>query len=85
MSEKLEILKKKILYRSSYRGSKEMDILLGSFVKKYINKLNFEQLLDLEKFLELDDEVILDYYNNNSNNKKVGKKFIHKIFSNFKK
>ena len=62
-----------------------MDILLGSFVKKYINELNFEQLLDLEKFLELDDEVILDYYNNNSNNKKVGKKFIHKIFSNFKK
>tara|TARA_Y100000816_G_C26016606_1_gene531691 strand:+ start:828 stop:1085 length:258 start_codon:yes stop_codon:yes gene_type:complete len=85
MSEKLEILKKKILYRSSYRGSKEMDILLGSFVKKYINELNFEQLLDLEKFLELDDEVILDYYNNNSNNKKVGKKFIHKIFLNFKK
>ena len=85
MSEKLEILKKKILYRSSYRGSKEMDILLGSFVKKYINELNFEQLLDLEKFLELDDEVILDYYNNNSNNKKVGKKLIHKIFSNFKK
>ena len=85
MSEKLEILKKKILYRSSYRGSKEMDILLGSFVKKYINELNFEQLLDLEKFLELDDEVILDYYNNNSNNKKVGKKFIHKSFSNFKK
>ena len=85
MSEKLEILKKKILYRSSYRGSKEMDILLGSFVKKYINELNFEQLLDLEKFLELDDEVILDSYNNNSNNKKVGKKFIHKIFLNFKK
>ena len=85
MNEKLEILKKKILYRSSYRGSKEMDILLGSFVKKYINELNFEQLLDLEKFLELDDEVILDYYNNNSNNKKVGKKFIHKIFLNFKK
>ena len=53
MSEKLEILKKKILYRSSYRGTKEMDILLGSFVKKYINELNFEQLLDLEKFLEL--------------------------------
>ena len=85
MSEKLEILKKKILYRASYRGTKEMDILLGSFVKKYINELNFEQLLDLEKFLELDDEVILDYYNNNSNNKKVGKKFIQKIFSNFKK
>ncbi len=85
MSEKLEILKKKLLYRSSYRGTKEMDILLGSFVKKYINELNLEQLLDLEKFLELDDEDILDYYNNNSKNKKVSEKFIHKIFSNYKK
>ena len=85
MSEKLEILKKKLLYRSSYRGTKEMDILLGSFVKKYINELNLEQLLDLEKFLELDDEAILDYYNNNSKNKKVSEKFIYKIFSNFKK
>ena len=33
MSKELEILKKKILYRSSYRGTKEMDLLLGSFVK----------------------------------------------------
>ena len=32
-------LKKKIRYRSEYRGIKEMDILLGSFVKKYINLL----------------------------------------------
>ena len=36
MSEKLETFKKKLLYRASYRGTKEMDILLSSFVKKYI-------------------------------------------------
>ena len=36
MSEKLEILKKKLLYRASYRGTKEMDILLSSFVKNYL-------------------------------------------------
>ena len=39
MSEKIEILKKKILYRASYRGTKEMD-MVSSFVKKYINDLN---------------------------------------------
>ena len=33
---KLEIFKKKLVYRSNYRGTKEMDILLSGFVKKYI-------------------------------------------------
>ena len=53
MSEKLEIYKKKILYRASYRGTKEMDILLSSFVKKHINNLDDKLLKELEKFLEL--------------------------------
>ena len=30
-------LKKKIIYRSNYRGTKEMDKLLSSFVKKHID------------------------------------------------
>ena len=38
MSINTEDLKKKIIYRSTYRGTKEMDVLLGSFTKKYINR-----------------------------------------------
>ncbi len=59
---KLEILKKKILYRSSYRGTKEMDILLSTFVKKYINKLELIDLLELDSFLNLSDEIIYYFY-----------------------
>ena len=33
---KLETLKKKIIYRANYRGTKEMDILLSKFVDKYL-------------------------------------------------
>ena len=44
MSDKLETLKKKLLYRASYRGTKEMDILLSSFVKKFINEFDSDQL-----------------------------------------
>ena len=33
----IDELKKKIIYRSNYRGTKEMDKLLGKFVKKYID------------------------------------------------
>ena len=50
-----EILKKKIIYRSEHRGNKEMDILLGTFVKKYINQFNDSELHDLEKLLMVED------------------------------
>ena len=59
---KLEILKKRLLYRSSYRGTKEMDLLLGSFVKFYINKLTVDELYELDKFLDFDDERIHNWY-----------------------
>ena len=60
----LENLKKKILYRSSYRGTKEMDILLTSFVNFYINKLTMLELKDLSNLLEKEDEVIYNFYYN---------------------
>ena len=56
--EKNEILKKKIIYRSSHRGTKEMDLFLGNFVKSNINSLNDDELEDLEIILSIDDEVL---------------------------
>ena len=47
----IDELKKKIIYRSNYRGTKEMDKLLGTFSKTYINKLNDQDLVNLEKLL----------------------------------
>ena len=44
-----EILKKQIIYRSSHRGSKEMDILLGNFVKKYIDEFSYNDLELIKK------------------------------------
>ena len=39
MTINIDELKKKIIYRSNYRGTKEMDKLLGTFTKKNINNL----------------------------------------------
>ena len=50
MSEKLETFKKKLLYRASYRGTKEMDILLKTFVNRHIDDFNFNELQELENF-----------------------------------
>ncbi len=83
MSE-LENLKKRLLYRASYRGTKEMDILLSKFVKKNIDKFNISQLKDLEKFLNFDDEIILNYYNSVQKEKNIDKNQIAIIFKEFK-
>ena len=53
-----EELINKIIYRSSYRGTKEMDSLLKSFVKSIIYDLNYEELLKLNEFVNLDDETL---------------------------
>ena len=84
MEDKLEILKKRILYRASYRGTKEMDILLTTFVKKYINDFTEYQLTELEKFLEYEDEIILNFYNLDMKKNNIDKNIISKIFKSFK-
>ena len=48
MRPNIDQLKKKIIYRSNYRGTKEMDKLLGAFTKKYIDVLSVNDLSDLE-------------------------------------
>jgi antitoxin CptB len=72
----LESLKNKIKYRSSYRGTKEMDILLTTFVSKVINLLSFDELKILDDFMNCDDEEISNFYSNgisipSFNNKKI--------------
>ena len=65
-----EILKKQIIYRSTHRGFKEMDLLLGNFVKTHINEFNNSDLKDLEKLLLVEDEVLHKWYlkKNSDNN-----------------
>ena len=76
----LEIFKKKLIYRSNYRGTKEMDILLGGFVKKYIDIFDKIQLIELEKFLDFDDEIILNYYQHNTVKKNIDKNKVSQTF-----
>ena len=49
-------LTNKIKYRSQYRGTKEMDILMRAFVKSIIDKLNNKNLIELNDLVNLDDE-----------------------------
>ena len=59
-------IKNKIIYRSSYRGTKEMDILMTNFVKNIIDNLSHDQLIHLDEFVNYDDEVLKSLKNNES-------------------
>ena len=77
-------IKKRIIYRASYRGTKELDILISSFVNKIINDLNDDEILQLEKFVNMDDQELSKLNKNykESDNPKLDK--ICKKFYNFK-
>ena len=49
----------KIIYRSQYRGTKEMDIFVSGFVKSIIDSLSFDDLVDLDKLVNMNDEDII--------------------------
>ena len=81
---KTENLKKKIKYRSEYRGIKEMDLLLGNFVKKYVDTFSYEELLDLYKILDEDDEKIFKWYSSDKNSDLIVKNKVSDLLKNFK-
>ena len=59
MLQNKEDLKNKIIYRASYRGTKEMDILMIAFVKSLINDLDENYLKTLDSFVNMDDETLI--------------------------
>ena len=79
-----EILKKKIIYRSMHRGTKEMDLLLGNFVKKYIDEFNVDELKDLEKLLFIEDDVLYKWYVKSNSDKLIPKTKVSIMLKNFK-
>ena len=84
MSINIDQLKKKIIYRSNYRGTKEMDKLLGTFTKKNINDLNYEELFDLEKLLNIDDGNLYNFYNGLETDLIIDDNKVNNLFKNFK-
>jgi len=80
----IEQLKKKIVYRSNYRGTKEMDKLLGAFTKKYIDELSNDDLTDLEKLLDIDDANLYNFFNGLTTDFRFTDNKINLLFKNFK-
>ena len=80
----IEQLKKKIIYRSNYRGTKEMDKILGAFTNRYIDELNTQDLVDLEKLIKIDDDNLYNFFNGLRTNIEFDNNKINLLFKNFK-
>ena len=80
----IDNLKKRIIYRSQYRGTREMDKLLYSFIKENIDKIDETKLISLEKFLDNDDENLFKFYNDNVNDLEYKDDYILQLFKDFK-
>ena len=67
-----------------HRGSKEMDLLLGNFVKRNIDKFNINELKDLEKLLFIEDEIIYKWYFEKNSNNAIPNTKVSMMLKNFK-
>ncbi len=83
MSYDINNLKKRLIYRSQYRGTKEMDKLIGKFVQSIIDDLNESQLKELEIFLNNDDDTLYKLYNNQLKDIELDNTEILNSFKNF--
>ena len=82
--KKIDSIKKQIKYRAEYRGIKEMDLILGRFVKKYIDIFNYEELRDLYEILEKDDDILLKWYLGDKKTVDISKNRVSTLLKNFK-
>jgi antitoxin CptB len=80
----IDLLKKKILYRSEYRGIKETELLLNSFIKKYINEFGIAELKQLDDLLNFDDNTLFKWYLNKKVEVKIPNNKVSKLLKNFK-
>ena len=78
MNSNKQNLINKIIYRSQYRGTKEMDIFVSSFVKSIIDSLSIDDLKDLDLLVNMNDEEISKISKNEMTfkNKKIFKLLI---------
>ena len=79
-----EIIKRQIIYRSTHRGTKEMELLLGDFVKKNINTFTDSELKDLKKLMHIEDEILQKWYFKKSNTKLIPINKVSHMLKKFK-
>jgi len=61
MSASLDPRRKRMLFRSQHRGTKETDLMLGGFAEIHLAGLDDDQLARFERLLEAPDGDLFDW------------------------
>ena len=76
----LSIKRKKILFKCTHRGTKELDTLLGNYVSNYISVLKSKELDYLDIILRFNDMDLFKILTKKKEvSKKMNKLFVEKI------
>jgi len=54
-----EFRRKRLLWRATHRGIKEMDLILGGFVTRNIEALSEADIAELERIMDIPDQDML--------------------------
>lgn len=60
-SDPLEVRRKRLMFRSSYRGMKELDLVIGAFARAYLDEFDSDALRQYEAILDVPDSDLLDW------------------------
>ncbi len=61
MGDPATVRRKKLLFRSWHRGTREMDLLLGAFAERHLAGFDSARLDRYEALLEIGDAVLYDW------------------------
>jgi len=62
VTDNLENTRKRLIFQSGHRGTKELDLLLGNFASRYLAEFNAEQLAQFAALLDCPDLDIFQWY-----------------------
>jgi antitoxin CptB len=60
-TEPIELRRKRLLWRSSHRGIREMDLLMGGFAQSRLPTMTESELNAFEALIELPDQDLLSW------------------------
>ena len=61
MSENIEEKRKRLVFRSWHRGTREIDLILGRFADAHLAEFSAEQLAEYDEFLSNSDPDIFNW------------------------
>lgn len=56
-----EIRRKRLLWRATHRGIKEMDLMLGGFVVQNLGQFSEAEIAELERIMDIPDQDMLSW------------------------